>query len=50
MGVLDNAKSDLVQLMRQDEDIADEVDRARHEQELAERHAEVHAAIAEGAE
>jgi hypothetical protein len=50
MGVLDHAKGDLVQLMKQDEDIADEVDRARHERELAARHAEVHEAIAEGAE
>jgi len=50
MGVLDHAKGDLVQLMKQDEDIADDVDRAKHEQELAARHAEVHAAIAEGTE
>jgi para-aminobenzoate N-oxygenase AurF len=50
MGVLDHAKGDLVELMKRDEDVAEEVDRARHAQELAERHAEVHAAIAEGAE
>ncbi|MEV5705494.1 ferritin-like domain-containing protein [Actinoallomurus sp. NPDC052274] len=49
MGVLDAAKGDLVQLMKQDEQIAEDLDRAKHEQELAERHAEVHAAIAEGA-
>jgi hypothetical protein len=50
MGVLDAAKGDLVQLMKQDEEIAEEVDRLKHERELAERKAEVHAAIAEGAD
>jgi hypothetical protein len=50
MGVLDAAKGDLLQLMKQDEEIAEEVDRLRHERELTERRAEVHAAIAEGAE
>jgi P-aminobenzoate N-oxygenase AurF len=50
MGVLEAAKGDLIQLMKQDEDIAEEVDRLRHERELAERRAEVHAAIAEGTE
>jgi hypothetical protein len=50
MGVLDHAKSDLVQLMQQDEEIAEEVDRAKHEQELAVRHAEVDEAIAQGAD
>jgi hypothetical protein len=50
MGVLDHAKGDLVQLMKQDEEIAEEVDRAKHEAELKVRHAEVHEAIAEGAE
>jgi hypothetical protein len=50
MGVLDHAKADLVQLMKQDEDIAEEVDRAKAEQELAVRRAEVHEAIAEGTE
>jgi hypothetical protein len=49
MGVLDAAKGDLVQLMKQDEEIAEEVDRLKHERELAERRAEVDAAIAEGA-
>ena len=42
MGVLDDAKADLTALMRQDEEIAEEVDRDKHEQELAVRHAEVH--------
>jgi hypothetical protein len=50
MGVLDHAKADLVKLMKQDEEIAEDVDRAKHEQELAERRAEVHEAIAEGVE
>ncbi len=50
MGVLDAAKSDLGVLMKQDEDIAEEIDRKKHEEELAVRHAEVHAAIADGAE
>jgi hypothetical protein len=49
MGVLDAASGDLAQLMRRDEDIAEEIDRARHEREFAERTAEVHAAIADGA-
>ena len=50
MGVLDHAKGDLIQLMKQDEDFAEDIDRAKHEEELAARHAEVHEAIAEGAE
>ena len=50
MGVLDHAKGDLVQLMKQDEEIAEEVDRAKHEEELKARQAEVHQAISEGAE
>ncbi len=45
MGVLDAAKGDLTALMRQDEQIAEEYDK-----ELAARHAEVDAAISEGAE
>lgn len=45
MGVLDAAKGDLTALMRQDEEIAEEYDR-----ELAARRAEVHTAIASGAE
>ncbi|GLY81099.1 ferritin-like domain-containing protein [Actinoallomurus iriomotensis] len=50
MGVLDHAKADLVQLMKQDEDIAEEIDRAKAEQELAVRREEVHEAIAQGTE
>ncbi|MEV5570436.1 ferritin-like domain-containing protein [Spirillospora sp. NPDC052269] len=48
MGVLDNAKADLEALMKQDEDIAEAVDRERYETELAARHAEVDEAIALG--
>ncbi len=43
MGVLDAAKGDLTALMGQDEEIAEEFDR-----DLAARHAEVDAAIAQG--
>ena len=43
MGVLDAAKADLSELMRRDEEIAEEYDR-----EVAARQAEVHAAIANG--
>jgi hypothetical protein len=50
MGVLDAAKADLTELMRHDEEIAEELDRARHEEELAARRQEVAAAIAEGTE
>jgi hypothetical protein len=50
MGVLDHAKGDLIQLMKQDEDFAEEIDRAKHEEELAMRRAEVHEAIADGAD
>jgi hypothetical protein len=50
MGVLDHAKADLVKLMQQDEEIAEDVDRAKAEKELAERQAEVHEAIAEATE
>jgi hypothetical protein len=50
MGFLDAAKADLVQLMKQDEEMAEELDRAKAEQELAERRAEVQAAITEGAD
>jgi P-aminobenzoate N-oxygenase AurF len=49
MGVLDAAKSDLTELMKHDEDVAEELDRARAEAELAVRRDEVHAAIADGA-
>ncbi|RAY10625.1 aminobenzoate oxygenase [Actinomadura craniellae] len=46
MGVLDAAKADLGELMDQDEEIAERYDAAKHEQELAQRRAEVDAAIA----
>ncbi|MFB4320031.1 ferritin-like domain-containing protein [Actinomadura sp. 21ATH] len=48
MGVLDNAKSDLEVLMRQDEEIAEKVDEERYERELAARKQEVDEAIALG--
>ncbi|MEV4257340.1 ferritin-like domain-containing protein [Spirillospora sp. NPDC049652] len=48
MGVLDNAKADLEALMKQDEDIAEAVDRERYEQELAARRTEVDEAISLG--
>jgi len=48
MGVLDNAKADLEALMRQDEEIAEQVDEERHAQELAARKQEVDEAIAMG--
>ncbi|MBW8482971.1 ferritin-like domain-containing protein [Actinomadura parmotrematis] len=48
MGVLDNAKADLEALMRQDEEIAESVDRERHERELAVRKHEVDEAISLG--
>jgi hypothetical protein len=50
MGVLDNAKADLVALMRQDEEIAERYDEEKAERELTVRHAEVNEAIALGAE
>jgi outer membrane translocation and assembly module TamA len=50
MGVLDNAKADLVALMRQDEEIAERYDEEKAERELAIRQAEVNKAIALGAE
>lgn len=49
MGVLDAAKTDLEALMRDDEDIAERVDREKYEAELAARRAEVDTAVAEGA-
>jgi len=49
LGVLDAASSDLEALMRDDEDIADRVER-EHAAELAARRAEVDAAIGLGAE
>jgi P-aminobenzoate N-oxygenase AurF len=48
LGVLDAANTDLESLMRDDERIAEEMDRQKYEAELAARHAEVHAAIADG--
>ncbi|MFB4315915.1 ferritin-like domain-containing protein [Actinomadura sp. 21ATH] len=48
MGVLDNAKSDLEVLMRQDEEIAEKADEERYERELATRRHEVDEAIALG--
>jgi hypothetical protein len=48
LGVLDAAKTDLESLMRDDERIAEEVDRQKYEAELAGRRDEVHAAIADG--
>jgi P-aminobenzoate N-oxygenase AurF len=50
MGILDNAKTDLEALMRQDEEIAESLDRERYEQEYAERKGEVEDAIALGKE
>ncbi|RJL32063.1 ferritin-like domain-containing protein [Bailinhaonella thermotolerans] len=49
MGVLDAARGDLVALMRQDEEIAEDYDRQRYEAELATRRAEVDGVIAEAA-
>jgi len=37
MGILDNTKTDLAALTRQDEQIAEEIDRQRYESELAVR-------------
>ena len=48
LGVLDAANTDLEALMADDERIAEEVDRRKYEAELAARHDEVHAAIADG--
>ena len=45
MGVLDAAKGDLDALMKQDEEIAEQVDRAEHEAEFAARKDEVDEAI-----
>lgn len=50
LGVLDAAKGDLDALMKQDEEIADKLDRQRFEREEAERAAEVQAVIADAAE
>src|SRR5579863_2268437 len=48
LGVLSAADGDLEQLMAADEQIAEEVDERKYQAELAARHDEVHAAIAEG--
>jgi hypothetical protein len=45
LGVLDAAKTDLESLMRDDERIAEEVDRQKYEAELDARRAEVDSAI-----
>src|SRR5262249_17806158 len=50
LGVLDAARTDLDALMRDDERIAEDVDRRRYEAELATRRAEVGAAMADGTE
>jgi hypothetical protein len=50
LGVLDAAKTDLEALMRDDERIAEDVDRRKYEAELAARRAEVDGAMADGAE
>jgi hypothetical protein len=47
LGVLDAAKTDLEALMRDDEEIADRMDSEKYAAELAARHAEVDAAIAD---
>jgi hypothetical protein len=47
LGVLDAANTDLESLMRDDERIAEEVDRRKYEAEMAARTAEVDAAIAD---
>ncbi len=49
LGVLDAAKTDLDALMRDDEEIAERVDREKYDAELAARQAEVADAMAEGA-
>jgi hypothetical protein len=50
LGVLDAAGTDLEVLMREDEEIAERVDREKYEAELAARRAEVDAAVAVGAD
>jgi hypothetical protein len=48
LGVIDAADSDLDALMRQDEELAEKIDDEKYAAELAARHAEVDAAIAQG--
>jgi hypothetical protein len=50
LGVLDASKTDLDALMRQDEEIAEQVDAEKYAAELAARQAEVDAAITVGAD
>jgi hypothetical protein len=50
LGVIDAAKSDLDELMRSDEEIAERVDEQKYAAELAARQAEVDAAVTEGAD
>ncbi len=50
LGVLGAATTDLDELMRGDEQIAEEIDRGKQEAELAARQAEVHQAMADGAD
>jgi para-aminobenzoate N-oxygenase AurF len=50
LGVLDAAATDLEVLMREDEEIAERVDREKYEAELAARRAEVDTAVAMGVE
>jgi hypothetical protein len=47
LGVLDAAKTDLEALMRDDEEIAERVDREKYAADLAARRAEVDAAISD---
>jgi P-aminobenzoate N-oxygenase AurF len=49
LGVIDAAQTDLDALMRNDEEIAEQVDAEKYAAELAARHAEVEAAMADGA-
>jgi hypothetical protein len=49
LGVLGAAATDLDELMRGDEQIAEDIDRAKYEAELATRQAEVHQTMADGA-
>jgi len=48
--VLGAAATDLDELMRADEQIAEDIDRAKGEAELGARQAEVHQAMADGAD
>ena len=50
LGVLSAAATDLDELMRADEQIAEDIDRAKGEAELGARQAEVHQAMADGAD